>query len=519
MDKWDKYQSKAKERAKTMLTKIKEKKQHVIPIDKIIESIKTCKNDIDSLKKQIKSVNQEYSKLNSVLVTKKLDYQTTYCSDNAERIKILQRDFNIAKKRFAEIKRLKAENNKNIEDCNAQVSGAQQKVSMLKDKISEAKKINLNELRTKTIQGQTKERLLKEQIKILEADINLTNECDRCKRPLTKKEISKIKDDHKEELVSTKQKYKEVKEQLARAEAKLKSREKIVADGNKAELDKGKIELKISKARGTINDCILSNERLNIEQKSLKERNFKEEIATLKSKFDKDGEESAKEKIEALEQNVNNIKKKIDRLNVEYGSKVSNRDELIKTEKEQNNLQKELDKLNREYLIYDKLRDYFGKDGIQSVIIENVIEELENYANATLAKICNEPTAISIQTQRQNDNGSWTETFDISVKEGSRTDDFETFSGGEQFRISLALRLAFSNILAKRMGGVIKFLLLDEVSSNLDNKGLDMFIDIIKQLGDDMKVLVITHSERLKERFEDIIMVDKGPSGSQVTMQ
>ena len=248
-------------------------------------------------------------------------------------------------------------------------------------------------------------------------------------------------------------------------------------------------------------------------------RDFKKEISGLKLKFDKDNEEKLQAIIADLDKKVKDTKKKGDRLNVEYGSKIRRRNEITKLQQDQIILQKEIDKLRGEYAVYDKLRDYFGKDGIQSVIIENVIEELENYSNETLAKICNEPTSISIKTQKQTDNGSWAETFEIMVKAGSRTDDFDTFSGGEKFRISLALRLALSNILSKRMGGVLKFLLLDEVSSNLDSKGLDMFISIVKQLGEELKILVITHNERLKERFEDIIVVSKGPNGSQASFQ
>ena len=82
----------------------------------------------------------------------------------------------------------------------------------------------------------------------------------------------------------------------------------------------------------------------------------------------------------------------------------------------------------------------------------------------------------------------------------------------------MALRLAFSKILSKRMGGSVKFLLLDEVSSSLDAKGLNMFVNIVERLGDDMKVLIITHDDRLKDKFEDVIMVEKSNNGSRVIM-
>ena len=144
------------------------------------------------------------------------------------------------------------------------------------------------------------------------------------------------------------------------------------------------------------------------------------------------------------------------------------------------------------------------------------MEELEVYTNETLQQICNEPTSIAIHMQKQSDSGSWSETFDIEVKSGTATDELDAFSGGEKFRISLALRLALSKVLSKRMGGSIQFLLLDEVSSSLDAKGLNMFADIVKRLGEEMKILIITHDDRLKDKFDDILMVEKTESGSRV---
>ena len=212
---------------------------------------------------------------------------------------------------------------------------------------------------------------------------------------------------------------------------------------------------------------------------------------------------------------MQNSKIKYDELNVKYGKLTNNRNNLIKEKKKQFILHKELVKLNENFLVYDKLRHCFGKDGIQSIIIENVIDELENYTNETLFKICNEPTSISIQMQRQTDNGSWAETFDINVNIGGVLDELEALSGGQNFRISLALRLALSKILSKRMGGVINFLLLDEISSSLDTKGLNMFADIIKQLSLDMKILIITHDDRLKDKFDNVMIVEKTIEGSR----
>lgn len=518
MDKWDEYQKKAKEYVKIFSVKIDEKEKQLIPISRLEEEKTICKKSITRIKKQINNLNKEYTKLNSDIISKTHKFKSL-CSDNNinDTLKKLRRDLGLAKKRKQEINKRVSDNENIIKYNTNSIAECQQYIKILDSRIKDKNNISIDNLRTKILRGRTKVQIILQCIQDLKRDIKLENDrCDVCEKPLTKKEISEIIERNKKRLNESQKKYYETKKKLERAEQSLKKKEKLINIGNKAELDKAKSEIKICNWRTEINDNIESNKRLIKERSLINCTTLEEQINKLKTNSDEISSKSLEIDIKNLEEKASNFKKQIDQLNVEFGGHQRKYKELIKLYKKQESLRAEINKLKNSYSIYIKLRGYFGKDGVQSVIIENIIEELENYSNETLTKICNEPTSISIRTQKQTDAGSWSETFDIIVKSGSRTDDFETFSGGEQFRISLAIRLALSNILSNRMGGSIKFLLLDEVSSNLDNNGLQMFINIIKLLSNDMKILIITHNERLKECFEDIITVNKTQNGSYV---
>lgn len=518
MDKWDKYESKAKDHVRKISASIKEKTQNVIPIDKIINDILECDNDIFNIKNIIVDTNKMYTKISDDLVNKKTEYQSLQNANPEAELKKIERDYAVVKGRLSEITSKKIENDNIIGQNNDKISELDQKIKFFKDQIKQAKNISVDGIRNKISQGTVKNDILKERIKELKINVNLINECDRCKKPLTKKDITDIQNARKIELNESIKKHASISSHLNDLTREMQNLEKIINNSSKFEIDKSKSEIKLLSFKNIINEKMEENIRLISEQKKLLERDYKKEIQELRSQCEKDYKEKLEVEIKNLNSSLEKIKFDVDSLNVDYGSKVRKKEHLIELQKEQIKIQKEIDSLNSEFTIYDKLRICFGKDGVQSVIIENIIEELENYANDTLSKICNEPTSVSIQTQKQNDNGSWSETFDIIIKSGSRVDEFETYSGGEQFRVSLSLRLALSNILSKRMGGAMNFLLLDEVSSNLDNKGLDMFINIVKQIGNTMKVLVITHNEKLKEKFENIIMVDKGVNGSNITL-
>jgi DNA repair exonuclease SbcCD ATPase subunit len=174
--------------------------------------------------------------------------------------------------------------------------------------------------------------------------------------------------------------------------------------------------------------------------------------------------------------------------------------------------------LGKKKVSYEQLVRMFGKDGIQAVFIESIVDELERYANETLAQICNEPTIIKLRTQKKVKD-AWSETLEIDVIMNGHPQTFESLGGGERFRISLALRIGLSEVLVKRAGGEIKMLLLDEVDSPLDAHGVEnLFANIIKGLENRFKVLVISHNSAIQERFENTIMVKKTSNGSFVNI-
>jgi exonuclease SbcC len=90
------------------------------------------------------------------------------------------------------------------------------------------------------------------------------------------------------------------------------------------------------------------------------------------------------------------------------------------------------------------------------------------------------------------------------------------FSGGEAFRINLALRVALSRMLAHRAGAPLQTLILDEGFGTQDPRGREAISDSLTAIADDFAlVLVITHVEELKDAFPTRIEVTKNAEGSR----
>ena len=171
--------------------------------------------------------------------------------------------------------------------------------------------------------------------------------------------------------------------------------------------------------------------------------------------------------------------------------------------------------------VYDQLSTAFGKDGIQALLIEQAIPELENHANDILGRVSDHRMSLKLETQRErrSSGGDPIETLDIKISDELGTRSYENYSGGEAFRINFALRIALSRLLAHRSGAPLPTLFIDEGFGSQDAAGLEKLVEAINAIQNDFqKIVVITHIEELKEAFPVRIEVTKTLQGSTFQM-
>jgi exonuclease SbcC len=171
-----------------------------------------------------------------------------------------------------------------------------------------------------------------------------------------------------------------------------------------------------------------------------------------------------------------------------------------------------------EKAIFDELRLAFGKKGIQAMIIEAAIPEIEFEANRLLARMTDGRMHVRFETQRETLKGDTIETLDINIADELGTRPYELFSGGEAFRVNFAIRIALSKLLARRTGAQLQMLVIDEGFGTQDTEGRER-LEAINSIQDDfVRILVITHIEELKDAFPVRIEVTKTAQGSQFSL-
>jgi exonuclease SbcC len=172
-----------------------------------------------------------------------------------------------------------------------------------------------------------------------------------------------------------------------------------------------------------------------------------------------------------------------------------------------------------EKALFDELRLAFGKKGIQAMIIEAAIPEIEYEANRLLARMTDGRMHVRFETQRETLKGDTVETLDINIADELGTRPYELFSGGEAFRVNFAIRIALSKLLARRAGAQLQMLIIDEGFGTQDAEGRERLVEAINSIQDDFaRILVITHIEELKDTFPVRIDVTKTAQGSQISL-
>ena len=246
--------------------------------------------------------------------------------------------------------------------------------------------------------------------------------------------------------------------------------------------------ISLEKKRGDLGDLeiqlnVLHNKEKEIEQQSLQLKHAKEELLHKKGS------------VENQQKHLLKIKNEFDQ-------------ELVV-----------LTQLETTIEDYQTIATATGKDGIQALLIEEAIPEIEQEANYLLSRLTNNQAQIFIESLRDLKKGGTKETLDIKISDQAGIRPYELFSGGEAFRIDFALRIAISKLLARRAGTALQILIIDEGFGSQDEEGLGYIMDALYKIQDDFsKIIIVSHLPTMKDQFPVHFLIEKGVQGSTVSI-
>lgn len=243
-----------------------------------------------------------------------------------------------------------------------------------------------------------------------------------------------------------------------------------------------------------------------------------EELAAAQEKLAQDTRELPE--IGALEKEYYDIQEQTNQLLRNVGYARNQVDVLEKQRERLVELKADRNEINIQIANLKTLEKAFGKDGIPALLIEQALPEIELHTNEILDRLSSGEMSVSFATQRQfkdKKREDRKETLDIIIQDAAGSREYELFSGGEAFRINFAIRLALSQVLARRAGARLQTLVIDEGFGSQDADGRQRLVEAINLVKPEFaKIMVITHLEELKDAFPARIEVTKLPKGSQV---
>jgi DNA repair exonuclease SbcCD ATPase subunit len=380
--------------------------------------------------------------------------------------------------------------------------------------------------------------LIKEQILLQQVNIkNYLSEIEELKIPLPKDSICKycrqpLSDEYR---ISC---QKEINNKIIYLETLIKEAKSLSLDLTRQQnyIYNSIIQIEKDKKQiSLLNETIISNEKLLETKKTLYEEynniflkyqkdldNKKVELSDIEQQLlllNSSELFNLKNKLSDLNSKKNEILAKIASLNKEI-THISNNIAVLSHTLDQ----KKADLIKRDNLIkskkelcnkienYNLVIEAFSSTGIPNLIVHNVLDDLQNECNDLLSKI-RPGLQLSFIIEKERDNGTQDDTLDIKYYLNNRERDFDQLSGAQKISVSFALKLGLSFLLQKMFDVEIKLLLLDEIDQSLDKIGVDAFADIVNIFKKDFKILVITHNDRLKDKFSHAIIVNQDSSG------
>ncbi|MEF8879776.1 MAG: SMC family ATPase [Candidatus Thermoplasmatota archaeon] len=502
------------DKLKQKIENLQEKKKEVVDSKKETEKqIKSMEKDIEEQKKVFEKKKKKYETLDEK--KDKLEEQKTQFDKKQKLQEQLQKLKDKTKKRQKKLDELKPEIKKfgEIEKSLEETENKTKKIDEEKEqkvKQIEQKNTMLDRLKKDIDEIDYKTKKIKQlgpDAKCPTCDRKLSDHYDTL---LNKFQKEKEENEQKIDDLSEKiQKLKEQKEKINRKYGALKKKQNYL---QKQLREKQKMETTIENLTKELNEE--TNEKEEVEEKleEIKEIKFDEKKYGEIKKQIKNVYQEYKESLQVL----NEKKEKLGETKIKLEKKQSN---LKVIENDIGNLKEKIEELKE---FKEKLKS--NKKEIQQLSM--LSEIMSSFRTNLISRI--RPTLSSYASDffTRLTDGKYTELeldekYNLLIYDNGEKYGIERFSGGEEDLANLCLRLAISEVITERAGGVFNFIILDEIFGSQDNIRRKNIMEALAALSSKFRqIFLITHIEDVKNDMENLLYISEREDGiSQVEIE
>ncbi|MCX6667017.1 MAG: SMC family ATPase [Euryarchaeota archaeon] len=478
-------------------------------IKEIKEKIQSLKKEVENLEKNCASNKKEYEKIN--LLKEKLAEEKTFFENKKKldvEIKNLQSKIT-ERQKIIETQRKKT---KGFEKLDADAKEVEKKLKSTDEEIEKlVKKIE----QEKTLAENIKENISDMECKkknILK--LGPDAKCPTCDRLLGEQHNKLLKNFDKEKqekagrvesilknikaALEGKDKFSREKQAFEKKrnylQAQLREKERIDAtiDNILAEMGREKIELenkeKQSKNMGTVDFAIAEYESVKNQVNEFYKK-YQSSLDSLTDKKETLGD--SKLELEKKDGEKNLIAQRIKNLQ----DKMAELEEFKKKIKDEKKNAQQLGTLSE------------VMSSFRSHLISRIQPTLSSYASDYFERL----------TDGKYQQMELDEDYNIMIYDDGNSYSIQRFSGGEEDLANLCLRLAISEVITERAGGIFNFIILDEIFGSQDMIRRQNIMKALNGLSSKFRqIFLITHIDDVKNYVENVINVSENEDGTSI---
>lgn len=152
----------------------------------------------------------------------------------------------------------------------------------------------------------------------------------------------------------------------------------------------------------------------------------------------------------------------------------------------------------------------FGNQGIKSLLMDEIIPELNSRANYYIGALSDEQIKVQFMTQVElKSSKEVRDKFDLRVMKDGVVAEYNSLSGGERRRVDVGTLLALQSLLFDRVAGKCSLIILDEIFESMDSSGIEKVVPLLEEASKDKAIYVISHQSELAPYFRNILTVRK----------
>jgi DNA repair exonuclease SbcCD ATPase subunit len=212
--------------------------------------------------------------------------------------------------------------------------------------------------------------------------------------------------------------------------------------------------------------------------------------------------------IENIQNHIKTLLSYNNSLSIDHNKKlVEKRLEYSKIEAECQVLVKKREEYLKKQHVQSVANILLKDDGIKTKIIRHYLPQMNIIINKYLSYL-----GLNVQFNLD-------ENFNEVIKTKSKESlSYYSFSEGEKLRIDTAIMFTWREISKMKNSANINLLMLDEIfDSSLDTDGIDEFLNILSNTGNDLNTFIISHrGEVLLDKFDRVLKVDNKTGFSKV---